>query len=45
MGELTQYHTSLKITRIKVLLEGDFVVISDSVQMKAALDKMKAALD
>ena len=32
MGELRQYHPSLKISRIKELLTGDFLVIGDSVQ-------------
>ena len=31
MGELRQYHHSLKISRIKELPKGDFVVIGDSV--------------
>ena len=32
MGELRQYHPSLKITRIKKLPKSDFVVAEDSVQ-------------
>ena len=48
MGELRQYHPSLKISSIKELPNGDFVVIGDSMQditlhneskMKAALSK------
>ena len=47
MGELRQYHPSLKISRIKELPKGDFVVIGDSVQDVIILQnesKMKAAL-
>ena len=47
MGELRQYHPSLKISRIKELPKGDFVVIGDSVQDLIILQnesKMKAAL-
>ena len=47
MGELRQYHPSLKISRIKELPKGDFVVIGDSVQDVILLQnesKMKAAL-
>ena len=32
MSELRQYHPSLKISRIKELPKGDFVIISGSVQ-------------
>ena len=44
---LRQYHTSLKITSIKELPEGDFVIIGDLVQDVIILQsetKMKAAL-
>ena len=47
MGELGQYHPSFKISRIKELPKGDFVVIGDSVQDVNLLQnesKMKAAL-
>ena len=47
MGELRQYHLSLKIKSIKELPKGDFVVIGDSVQDVIILQsetKMKAAL-
>ena len=47
MGELRQYHPGLKITSIKGLPRGDFVVIGDSVQDVIILQsetKMKAAL-
>ena len=47
MGELGQYHPSFKISRIKELPNGDFVVIGDSVQDVNILQnesKMKAAL-
>ena len=47
MDELRQYHHSLKISRIKELRKGDFVVIGDSVQDVIILQsesKMKAAL-
>ena len=47
MGELRQYHPSLKISRIKELPKGDFVAIGDSVQDVIILQsesKMKAAL-
>ena len=47
MGELRQYHPSLKITRIKELPKGDFLLIGDSVQDVIILpneNKMKAAL-
>ena len=49
MGELRQYHPSLKVSQIKELSKGDFLVIGDSMQdvfilqsetiMKAALGK------
>ena len=48
MGELRQYHPGLKISRIKELPKGDFIVIGDSVQDIIILQnesKMKAALD
>ena len=32
MGELRQYHPSLKVSRIKELPKGDYLVIGDSVQ-------------
>ena len=44
---MRQYHSSLKISRIKELPKGDFVVIGDSVQDVIILQnesKMKAAL-
>ena len=47
MGESRQYHPGLKISRIKELPKGDFVVIGDSVQDVTLLqneNKMKAAL-
>ena len=47
MGKLRQYHPGLKISRIKELPKGDFVVIGDSVQDVIILQnesKMKAAL-
>ena len=46
MGELRQYHPSLKITSIKELPKGNFVIIGDSVQDVIILkseSKMKAA--
>ena len=48
MGELRQYHPSLKVSQIKELPKGDYLVIGDSVQDVAILQsktKMKAALD
>ena len=48
MGELRQYHPSLKISRIKELPKGDFLVIGESVQDVIILkieSKMKAAID
>ena len=47
MGELRQYHPSLKVSNIKELPKGDFIVIRDSVQDVIILQhetKMKAAL-
>ena len=47
MGELRQYHPSLKVSQIKELPKGDFLVIGDSVQDVIILQsesKMKAAL-
>ena len=47
MGELRQFHPSLKISQIKELLKGDFLIIGDSVQDITILQsesKMKAAL-
>ena len=32
MGELRQYHPSLKVSQIKKLLKGDYLVIGDSVE-------------
>ena len=46
MGDLRQYHPSLKITRIKELPKGDFLLIGDSAQDVIILqneNKMKAA--
>ena len=46
MGELRQYHPSLKVSQIKELPKGDFLVIEDSVQDVVILQsetKMKAA--
>ena len=47
MGELRQYHPILKVSQIKELPKGDFLVIGDSVQDVVILQsemKMKAAL-
>ena len=47
MGELTQYHPSLKVSQVKELPKGDLPVIGDSVQDIVILqneNKMKAAL-
>ena len=47
MGELRQYHPSLKVSQIKELPKGDYLVIRDSVQYVIILQsetKMKAAL-
>ena len=47
MGELRQYHPSLKVPSIKELPKGDSLVIGDSVQDVIILQsetKMKAAL-
>ena len=47
MGELRQYHPSLKVSSIKELPKGDFIFIGDSVQDMIILQnesKMKAAL-
>ena len=47
MGELRQYHPSLKVSQIKELPKGDYLVIGDSVQDVITLQsetKMKAAL-
>ena len=47
MGELRQFHPSLKISQIKELSKGDFLIIGDSVQNIIILQsesKMKAAL-
>ena len=47
MGELRQYHPSLKVSQIKELPKGDFLVIGDSVQDVVILQnetKVKAAL-
>ena len=48
MGELRQFHASLKISQIKELSKGDFLIIGDSVHDKIILQsesKMKASLD
>ena len=48
MGKLRQFHPSLKISQIKELPKGDFLVISDSVQDIIILpseNKMKTAID
>ena len=47
MGELRQYHPSLKVYSIKELPKGDFLIIGDSVQdviIQQNETKMKAAL-
>ena len=47
MGELRQYRPSLKISSIKALPKGDFVIVGDSLQDVTILQsetKMKAAL-
>ena len=47
MGELRQYHPSLKVSQVKELLKGDLLVIGDSVQDVVILqseNKMKAAI-
>ena len=47
MSELRQYHSSLKVSQIKELPKGDYLVIGDSAQDVAILQsetKMKAAL-
>ena len=47
MGESRQYHPSLKVSQIKELPKGDFLVIEDSMQDMFILQsetKMKAAL-
>ena len=47
MGELRQHHPSLKVSSIKVLPKGDFVIVGDSLQDVTILQsetKMKAAL-
>ena len=47
MGELRQFHPSLKISQIKELPKGDFLIIGDSMQDVLILQsetKMKAAL-
>ena len=47
MGELRQYHPSLKVSGIKALPKGDFVIVGDSLQDVTILQsetKMKAAL-
>ena len=46
LGELRQYHPSLRINHIKELPKGDFLIIGDSVQDMIILQsesKMKAA--
>ena len=47
MGELRQYHHSLKVFQIKELPKGDFLVLGDSMQDVFILQsetKMRAAL-
>ena len=47
MGKLRQYHASLKVSQIKELPKGDYLVIGDSVQDVVILQsetKMKATL-
>ena len=47
MGELRQYHPGLKVSSIKALPKGDFVLVGDSLQDVIILQsetKMKAAL-
>ena len=47
MGELRQYRPSLKVSQIKELPKGDYLVIGDSMQYVIILQsktKMKAAL-
>ena len=47
MGELRQYHPSLKVSQIKELPKGDFLVIRDLVQNVVILQsetKMRATL-
>ena len=47
MGELRQYHPGLKVSSIKELPKGDFIVTANSVQDMIILQnesKMKAAL-
>ena len=47
MGELRQYHPSLKVSNVKELPKGDFLIIGDSIQDVIILQnetKMKAAL-
>ena len=47
MGDLRQFHPSLKISQIKELPKGDFPIIGDSVQNAIILQsesKMKTAL-
>ena len=47
MGELRQYHPCLKVSNVKELPKGDFLLIGDSIQNVVILQnesKMKAAL-
>ena len=47
MGELRQYHPCLKVSNVKKLPKGDFLLIRDSIQDVIILQnesKMKAAL-
>ena len=47
MGELRQYHPCLKVSNVKELPKGDFLLIGDSIQDVVILQnesKMKAAL-
>ena len=46
MGELKQYHSSLKVSNVKELPKGDFLIIGDSIQDVIILQnetKMKVA--
>ena len=39
MGELRQYHPTLKVSQIKELPKGDYLVIGDSVQEVVILQR------
>ena len=41
MGELRQYHPGLKVSSIKALPKGDFVITGDSFARRAYLNKVK----